>query len=182
MKFVAAGRPDYRRSYLDALAEGYRLGSRKEMSETALAAARTDEAAFFRGVASPSALISLPNGEEVRRPPTTVLWWVDERSFIGELYLQHVLDSAMAAAYGGHIVYGVRPSRQGEGEAKLMLKAALPIAAAHGIARALLCVRSENIASRRVIEANGGLFMDEVPITYDKAAGMLRRYIVPTVR
>lgn len=42
-----------------------------------------------------------------------------------------------------------------------MLRAALPIAASLGIERALLTCDPENLASRRVIEANGGVPIDE---------------------
>jgi predicted acetyltransferase len=53
-----------------------------------------------------------------------------------------------------------------------MLAAALPVAAGLGIECALLTCDPDNVASRKVIEANGGLFWDE-------ANGKLR-YWLPT--
>jgi predicted acetyltransferase len=53
-----------------------------------------------------------------------------------------------------------------------MLAAALPVARSLGITRALLTCDEDNIASRKVIEANSG-------VLEDKSSGMLR-YRVPT--
>jgi predicted acetyltransferase len=53
-----------------------------------------------------------------------------------------------------------------------MLAAALPIARSLGIAEALLTCDDTNTASQRVIEANGGRFVD--------MAGQKRRYWVLT--
>ena len=62
---------------------------------------------------------------------------------------------------GGHIGYDVRPSARRRGHATLMLAAALPVARGLGIDRALLTCRTDNIGSRKVIEANGGVLEDE---------------------
>jgi predicted acetyltransferase len=48
----------------------------------------------------------------------------------------------------------------------------LPVAASLGISRALLTCDDTNTASQRVIEVNGGRFIDTV--------GQKRRYWVPT--
>lgn len=179
MQFVPVGTAEYRESYLEALSEGFRVGANKPLSAYAVAEAKIRPDHFFDGLANPSRIVTLPNGEKVETPPSTILWWVDEHTFIGALQIYHSLTGAMVAAYGGHISYGIRPSRRNQGHAKRMLSASLPVAAKFGIERVMLCVRSSNMASRRVIEANGGLFMDEVPISYDVEPDILRRYIIP---
>jgi predicted acetyltransferase len=88
--------------------------------------------------------------------PCTTLWWVDGDTYLGRLSIRHELKGWLAD-YGGHIGYDVRPSARRHGHATAMLRAALPVAAGLGIDRALLSCDADNIASRRVIEVNGGV-------------------------
>jgi predicted acetyltransferase len=103
--------------------------------------------------------------------PVTTLWWAQDTMFLGRLDVRHHLTPALLLV-GGHIGYVVRPSARGRGHATAMLAAALPYARALGIDRALLTCDVDNVASQRVIEANGGEFWD--------VAGPKRRYWVPT--
>ncbi|MEV0627611.1 GNAT family N-acetyltransferase [Nonomuraea wenchangensis] len=99
------------------------------------------------------------------------MWWVDGDCFLGRLAIRHRLTPALAEL-GGHIGYDVRPGAWRRGHATAMLGAALPIARALGIGEALVMCDLSNVASRRVIEANGGRLID---VTERK-----RRYWVPT--
>ncbi|MFG1613522.1 GNAT family N-acetyltransferase [Nonomuraea wenchangensis] len=103
--------------------------------------------------------------------PMTTLWWVDGDRFLGRLAIRHRLTPALAEL-GGHIGYDVRPGARRRGHATAMLGAAMPIARALGIGEALVMCDLSNVASRRVIEANGGRLID---VTERK-----RRYWVPT--
>jgi GNAT superfamily N-acetyltransferase len=58
---------------------------------------------------------------------------------------------------GGHIGYDVRPSARRRGHATAMLRAALPVAHALGIERALVTCDVDNVGSGKVIESNGGV-------------------------
>lgn len=102
--------------------------------------------------------------EHGRRPegwvPDTLLWYVDGDEWIGRLDIRHRLIPALMDL-GGHIGYAVRPSARRRGHATAMLREALPIAARLGIGRALLTCRVHNVASRKVIEANGGILEDQ---------------------
>lgn len=62
---------------------------------------------------------------------------------------------------GGHIGYDVRRSRRRAGHATAMLAATLPVAHRLGIDPALVTCDADNVGSRRVIEANGGVLEDE---------------------
>lgn len=86
--------------------------------------------------------------------PCTTLWWVEGDTYLGRLSIRHYLKGWLVE-YGGHIGYDVRPGAQGHATA--MLGAALPIAAQLGIDRVLVSCDEDNVASRRVIESNGGL-------------------------
>ena len=105
--------------------------------------------------------------------PATTLWWTDGEEYLGRLAIRHRL-TARLREVGGHIGYDVRPSARGRGHATAMLAAALPVAHRLGVDPALLTCDEDNVASRKVIEANGGVFEDT-------RNGKLR-YWVPTSR
>jgi|SRR5579875_391740 len=102
--------------------------------------------------------------EESPRPagfvPGTTLWWVNDQEYLGRITIRHRLTDALREE-GGHIGYDVRPSARHRGHATAMLAAALPVARGLGIGQALLICDADNTASRKVIEANGGVLDDK---------------------
>lgn len=103
--------------------------------------------------------------------PATTLWWTDGEAYLGRLVIRHRLTPRLLEA-GGHIGYDVRPSARRRGHATAMLAAALPVAHGLGVDPALITCVPGNVASRKVIEAAGGVFEDA-------RAGQLR-YWTPT--
>ncbi|MGY2874273.1 putative acetyltransferase [Marmoricola sp. URHA0025 HA25] len=101
----------------------------------------------------------------------TNLWWVEGDEYIGRMSIRHELNDWLREV-GGHIGYDVRRSRRGEGHATAMLREALVIARDLGIEQALLTCDDDNIASRIVIERNGGVLED--------SRGRKLRFWVPT--
>jgi predicted acetyltransferase len=91
---------------------------------------------------------------------STTFWWVEGDQFIGRIAIRHELNARLLD-YGGHIGYDVRRSRRREGQATRMLAAALPEARKLGIERVLITCEPGNVASRKVIEANDGIFEDQ---------------------
>lgn len=61
---------------------------------------------------------------------------------------------------GGHIGYSVRPSERGKGYAKAMLDQGISSAISKNIKKVLVTCSEENLASRAVILANGGVLED----------------------
>ena len=92
--------------------------------------------------------------------PQTVLWWVAGDEYLGRLSIRHRLTPHLLY-HGGNIGFEVRPSARRRGHATAMLAAALPLAAALGIDPARVDCEADNVASRRVIEANGGVLDEE---------------------
>jgi predicted acetyltransferase len=75
---------------------------------------------------------------------------------VGQISMRHRLNSDMAE-FGGHIGYQVRPSYRARGLAKEMLRQVLRTPKAQEIGKLLLACSPDNIASNRVIRANGGV-------------------------
>jgi predicted acetyltransferase len=88
--------------------------------------------------------------------PQTTLWWVEGTQFLGRLSVRHELTDFLFRI-GGHIGYDVRPVARRRGHATAMLQSALPVAHGLGIDPALVTCDLTNLASRRVIEAAGGV-------------------------
>ena len=105
--------------------------------------------------------------------PATFYWVVDDAepdTYLGSIAVRHGLTPFLLEV-GGHIGYSVRPSARRRGVATEALRQVLPHAAALGIDPALLTCDIDNVASARVIEANGGVLED--------VRGIKKRYWVP---
>ena len=94
--------------------------------------------------------------------PSSLYFLVDENMRIyGALHIRHELNDYLLS-YGGHIGYGIRPSKRKKGYASKMLSLSLPIVERLGIKKALVTCDKENIASAKTIINNGGLLENEV--------------------
>jgi predicted acetyltransferase len=145
----------FRRSYVVAASEFAAEGRGPEAKEL-------DSDASFAALVE--AIVREADGGLPRpsgRVPATTLWWVDDDEYLGRVAIRHRLTDALNKV-GGHIGYEIRPSARRRGHATAMLRAALPVARSLGIDRALITCDVDNIASRRVIEANGGELENEL--------------------
>ena len=75
---------------------------------------------------------------------------------VGIINLRHELNDFLRD-YGGHIGYSVHPAYWNGGYATQMLALALRESDALGLRELLLTCSPDNLASRRVIEKNGGV-------------------------
>jgi predicted acetyltransferase len=102
--------------------------------------------------------------EETPRPdgfvPSTELWWIDGDEYLGRIGIRHRLTPALLET-GGHIGYDVRRSARRRGHATEMLRQALIVARGLGTDPALVTCNVDNVASRTVIERNGGVLEDQ---------------------
>ena len=106
----------------------------------------------------------------------TVCWLIDANEFIGRVDIRHSLNEHLMRI-GGHIGYDIRPSKRNQGYGKGILKLALPKAKAMGLIKVLVTCDETNIASKKIIEANGGVFENSVKQDFGKP-NKLRYWIV----
>ena len=87
-----------------------------------------------------------------------VLWLIDREEYVGQASVRPELGTPYLITYGGHIGYSIRPGRRGRGYGKRILELALGKARRLGLDRALVTCDADNLASKRIIECNGGQF------------------------
>ena len=88
--------------------------------------------------------------------PVTERWFVDGNDYLGAVIIRHHLTPALERE-GGHLGYHVVPSHRRRGHATQMLAQALVVCQQLGLRQVLVTCPLDNLASRRVIEANGGV-------------------------
>ena len=164
---------DYRKSYVEALREGFRRGDQAAMKPGRIDQIEADFDAFIADATRQTGDIELPDGTLIPKVPFDICWLVDGETFIGETGIRYRLNDWLIKI-GGHVGYGIRPKFQRRGYGKLILKLALERLGAAGIDRALVTCYDHNIASARVIEANGGVL--ENVIDDPRGGGKSRRY------
>ncbi|MFC6883394.1 GNAT family N-acetyltransferase [Actinomadura yumaensis] len=94
--------------------------------------------------------------------PGAELWWVGPATedgngpeVVGRLSVRHDLVPALHNR-GGHLWFSIRPSRRRQGLGTELLRAALPVAAGHGLDVVTLICAATNTAACRTIEAVDG--------------------------
>jgi len=169
---VTAGPPDTdagRLPRLDlpttAVRDSFLAGERAICAEDGTPTAWLDEAAADFG-----SLVERRRAPRYRwGVPVTELWYVREPDYLGTVMIRHELTAALRDD-GGHVGYHVVPRYRGQGHATAMLAAACDRCRADGMTRLLVTCRTSNVASRRVIEVNGGVLDNQ-------ASGICRFWI-----
>jgi predicted acetyltransferase len=81
---------------------------------------------------------------------------------VGRASLRFELNEFFAER-GGHVGYGVAPAQRRKGFATEILRQSLIVLRAEGVERVLVTCGSDNVASARTIEKNGGIYEATVP-------------------
>ncbi|MFZ5351172.1 MAG: GNAT family N-acetyltransferase [Bacillota bacterium] len=146
--FLSRPREYYKYSYLEALKEYQAEGLYLKYDIDEL---RNDFAAF---------IVELREREDSKytgRVPETILWLIDEGEYIGRISIRHSLNERLLK-YGGNIGYDIRPSKRQAGYGCSILRLGLMKARILGLSQILLTCSSDNLASKKIIEKNGGVF------------------------
>ncbi len=85
--------------------------------------------------------------------PQTIYWLIDRGHYVGEIHIRH----RPSGKIPNHIYYDIAPAERNKGYGTLILHLGLPKAKALGLNKVFLTCNTANIASKKVIEANGGV-------------------------
>ena len=158
-------------AYADALERGWSPDNlRPEARPEELDEIARDPETFLAMQVDPEAkgpAVTLPDGTSVKRLPGYERWiWDGE--FCGTIGFRWQPGTEALPSYVlGHIGYAVVPWKRNRGYATRALALLLPECARQGLAWVELTTDESNGASRRVIEANGGVIVER----FDKPAG-----------
>jgi predicted acetyltransferase len=182
MQLVLPAEP-YLASYVDALRRGWAPDNlRPEAAQEELAAIDRDAPAFLASLDDPTGRgepIVLPDGAQVPRLPGFQRWMWDGE-FCGSIgFRWSPGTAALPETCFGHIGYGVVPWKRGRGYASAALRQLMPHARAIGLPYVELTTRPDNIASQRVILANGGELVERFEAPRHHGAGAVLRFRIP---
>jgi len=172
-------------SYQHALERGWSPDSlRPQAAAEELDEIAADRDAFLASMDDPDGsgpLIVLPDGREVARLPG-VRRWMWDGEFCGTIGLRWQPGTTDLPPYClGHIGYSVVPWKRNRGRATEALRQLLPRAGEAGLPYVELTTDVVNLASQRVITANGGVLMEEFtkPAAYGGAPSLRFRIFLP---
>ena len=154
----------YLAGYVNALEQGWSPDNlRPQVAEEHLERIAKDSARFLaeqvdREGAGPKVI--LPDGRAVPRLPGYSPWMWDGE-FCGSINLRWQPGTDELPPYClGHIGYSVVPWKRRRGYATRALQLVLPQALAEGLSYVEIITDFDNVASQRVIEANGGKLIE----------------------
>jgi len=93
--------------------------------------------------------------------PFTTYWLVKKDQFIGQIFFRHRLHSKWSSDVLGHIGGCIMAKERGKGHGKLLLKLGLERIKPLGLQKFMATCDKSNIASQKIILANGGVFESE---------------------
>jgi predicted acetyltransferase len=156
---------EYLPGYIDALDRGWSPDNlRAEATQEELRRIAADPDGFLASLVDwegAGAPIALPDGTTVARLPG-YRKWIWDGEFCGSASFRWQRGTeALPPHCLGHIGYAVVPWKRGRGYATRALKELLPDAADEGLRYVEITTHPSNIASQKVIEANGGVLVEE---------------------
>lgn len=166
MPFLSAPSEIYKNTFLQGLKEFHAEGRHMEDDVQQLS---ENFGPFVKKLLDQSDPRKSPPG----RVPESIFWLIDGNEFIGRVSIRHSLNEGLMYV-GGHIGYEVRPSKRQQGYGVIILQRGLEEAKVLGLKRVLVTCDANNLASRKIIEANGGVLEDETYVEWYH--GTIRRY------
>ena len=183
MQLVRPALP-YLASYTDALERGWSPDNlRPEAARDELERITHDPTRFLAEQLDREAkgpLVTLPDGSTARRLPGYRKWMWDGE-FCGSIGFRWQPGTTELPAHClGHIGYSVVPWKRGRGYASRALKLLLLEIREEGLPHVEITTDADNLASQRVIEANGGKLVERFhkPAVYGGAESLRFRILL----
>ena len=174
--------PQHLASYTAALDQGWSPDSMRgpEAAHEELERLRRDPHAYLERMVDRQAEgppVMLPDGSSVARIPG-YRHWLWDGEFCGVIGLRWLPGTTELPPHClGHIGYSVVPWKRRRGHATRALAALLPLVRGERLPWVELTTDPDNVASRRVIESNGGVLVEQFtkPAAYGGAIGLRYR-------
>ncbi len=157
--------PKHLAGYVAALERGWSADNERgiDAAREELSRIHADSAAFLASMEDREGKglpVTFPDGSTAKCIPGFRRWMWDGE-FCGSIGLRwQPGTSALPPHCLGHVGYAVVPWKQHRGYAKSALRLILPEAKAVGLPYVEITTDPDNIASQRVIEANGGILVE----------------------
>jgi len=162
----------YKKTYIEAVKEFKAEQNRHAQNylELGLEALENDFDAYVTKLHNQMEGQDLPEGFV----PATEFWILDDNdTHIGRVHIRHRLTEHLRQI-GGHIGYNIRQSERRKGYGSQALQLGLLEARKLGLSKVLVTCNQDNVASRKIIEKNGGVFNDSSPVNGEQ----IRRYCI----
>lgn len=144
----------FKESYIDALYEGFYSNTKEEILNIS-----KNFSGYIKTLDKDGQQTLSKNTLNFPSVPSLTYWTIDKEKFIGSFTIRSRIDTYFLINYIGHIGYAIRPSCYNLGYATFQLKEALKICKGMGIGSIRITCSVENLASKRVIEKCGGIYL-----------------------
>lgn len=150
-------------AYVDALRRGWSPNTTRDVSGEQLALYESGPVNLIAELTRQDGTFTLDDGTQVPRLPSRV-FWIFGPAFCGAINLRFMPGTEdLPPTCPGHIGYSIVPWKQRRGFATRALALILPVAREVGLKRVLVTCDDDNVGSRKVIQANGGVFAGVKP-------------------
>lgn len=153
--FLASPSKQYKDTFLEALQE--EIQAEGDQMAHKIQSIAADFEGFLQRLSNMERGINIPP----HLVPASSFWLIDDGEYIGSLNLRHELNDDLLH-FGGHIGYDIRPSKRRKGYGKEILRLGLEKACERGLRQVLVTCDETNIGSKKIIEANDGIFENAV--------------------
>ncbi|MFA6410863.1 MAG: GNAT family N-acetyltransferase [Candidatus Buchananbacteria bacterium] len=144
----------YQKSFIEAAKE---FQAENRYGDLNIFELKKDFFSFIKKLNDSAKGINLPKGYVAY----STHWLIDNGEFVGKTSIRHRLTKKLRQE-GGHIGYEIRPTKRRLGYGTKILKLVLPKAKKLGFGKVLLTCNDDNIGSIKIIEKNGGVFLDKI--------------------
>lgn len=173
-------KPDikYKDSYIEALKEGFYLGSQSSKSLEEIAEIEKDFEAYLKNKLlkpyDPTPRLR-DDGKYYPNAPQIPYWLIDNGQFIGAFNLRTELNGFLMYV-GGNVGYGITPKYRKMGYATKGLALLILKARELGMDKLLLAAKEENIGSWKAIEKNNGILENIITLPWNNSGQKYKRY------